>query len=74
MSANDMPRNEGALYLSLDELVEIDEALSTKMNYIRVGGFGPEPKAGEDKRWTSDLRAIQRKVQAAIKKIQEVRS
>lgn len=58
------------LSLNLDELVEIDAALSTKINYVDIGRFGPEDKPGEDRRWMHDLRSIQKKVRAAIQQLQ----
>lgn len=52
----------------LDELVEIEAAIMTKINYVDTGRFGAEEKPGEDRRWMDDLKAIQKKVQDAIAK------
>lgn len=54
----------------LNELVELDEALATKLNYIDTGRFGPEERPGEDRRWMDDLKAIKAKVRAAMLRIE----
>ena len=57
-----MPRSQLLDIFTAEQWGEIYYALETKAKMIKAGGYGPEEKRGENKRWIEELNEIMTRI------------